>query len=206
MNTYQTKQDRLRAAVAQAEYSYGLAQAAARRLGRTAPVRHKCFISYHGADIDEVTAFIEEFSDVFIPRVVGVSDSDHFQEPVNSTDEDYIKDQIGSKYLTQSSVTIVFVGSCTWSRKYVDWEIASTVRNGTKNKRAGLMGITPASRAKNKLPARFESNVDSGYAKYYWYPKTAEELRESIEDAYQARVARASKVVGGPLMKKDKSC
>lgn len=204
--TYQVKQARLRTAVVKAELSYSVAKETAARLGRAAPVRHKCFVSYHGADIDEVTAFIEEFADVFIPRVVGVSDSDHFQEPVNSKDEDYIKEAIGAKYLTQSSVTIVFAGSCTWSRKYVDWEIASTVRNGTKNKRAGLLGITPASRAQNTLPPRLKANVDSGYAKYVWYPKTAENLRGSIEDAFQARIARTGLVVGGSLMKKDKAC
>ena len=27
-------------------------------LGTTTPVRHKCFIAYHGADIDAVTVFV----------------------------------------------------------------------------------------------------------------------------------------------------
>ena len=34
-------------------------------------MRHKCFLTYHAADIDEVTSFVEDFNGVFIPRVVG---------------------------------------------------------------------------------------------------------------------------------------
>ena len=37
-------------------------------------IRHKCFISYHQDDEDEVADFIEEFEDVFIPKELGVSD------------------------------------------------------------------------------------------------------------------------------------
>jgi hypothetical protein len=64
---YAQKLSRLYEAVRSAEVSYGLAKAAAARRGTTAPVRHKCFISYHGADIDAVTTFVEAFNDVFIP-------------------------------------------------------------------------------------------------------------------------------------------
>src|SRR4051794_1135680 len=107
---YQRK--RLVEAVNKAETSYVLAKAAAARARTLAPVRHKCFITYHGADIDAVTNFVEKYADVFIPRVIGASDSDHFKDPVTSQDEDYIKQQIGSKYLTDSTVTILFMGEC----------------------------------------------------------------------------------------------
>jgi len=79
-------------------------------------VRHKCFVSYHHTDQDEADKFIDEFEDAFIPRVLGVSDEDDF---IDSADTDYVMDQIREKYLTDSTVTIVLVGKCTWARRYV---------------------------------------------------------------------------------------
>ncbi len=77
-------------------------------------VRHKCFVSFHHADEDEVAKFIEDFEDAFIPKVLGVSDEDDF---IDSDDTDYVMDQIREKYLTDSTVTIVLVGKCTWARR-----------------------------------------------------------------------------------------
>jgi hypothetical protein len=207
--TYQQKLARLKEAATRAEMSYEVEKAFARQRGKIAPVRHKCFISYHGADIDRVTRFVEDFNDVFIPRVVGVSDSDHFKDPISSEDEEYIKNQIGSKYLSDSTVTILFVGSCTWSRKYVDWEISSSLRNSPVNKRNGLMAITPADRSQNKLPARFKDNWDGDkkYARYYFYPQSEASLRSCIEDAFQARDSRSSLIANGRgLRQRDSAC
>lgn len=189
------QRNRLLEAVNKAERSYELAKVAAARQGTTAPVRHKCFVSYHGNDIDGVTDFVESFNDVFIPRVVGVSDSDHFSDPVSSTDEEYIKSQIAARYLSDSTVTILYVGRCTWARKYVDWELSSSLRNDPVNRRNGLMAITPADRTQNTLPTRFADNWSGNnaqsYARYYFYPTTSSSLRSWLEDAFQARDDRA---------------
>jgi hypothetical protein len=204
MPTYD-QQKRLNQAVLKAELSYEFAKQTAVRQGRAAPVRHKCFISYHGADIDGVTYFVEAFNDVFIPRVVGVSDSDHFKDPVNSEEEEYIKSQIGAKYLSDSTVTILYVGQCAWARKYVDWELSSSLRNDPANKRNGLMAITPADRSTNKLPARFADNLaedHSKYARYYYYPQSDSSLRAWIEDAFTARDTRASLIDNTRALKK----
>ena len=137
MATYAQKIERPNKLVQMAELSYAAAKRVAASRGTSAAVRHECFISYHGADIDGVTDFVEQFNDVFIPRVVGASDSDHFKGPVTSEDEDYIKAQIGSRYLADSTVTILYVGACAWTRKYVDWELSSSLRNDPVNKRNG---------------------------------------------------------------------
>ena len=192
--THAQKVDRLHQLAARAESRFALAKVLAARRGTTIPVRHKCFISYHGLDIDGVTDFVETFNDVFIPRVVGVSDSDYFKDPVNSQEEEYIKAQIGAKYLSDSTVTILYIGPCTWSRKYVDWEISSSLRNDPVNKRNGLFAITPADRSVHTQPERFADNWaadDSRYARYYYYPSSEANLRDSIEDAFNARIARA---------------
>ena len=157
-------------------------------------VRHKCFISYHQDDEDEVADFIEEFEDVFIPKELGVSDDDDF---IDSDDTGYVMRRIREIYLTDSTVTIVMVGKCTWARKYVDWEVASTLRDDPNNKRSGLMAITlpSMSNSTRKLPARVDDNVlgadsDEGYARWWKYPKTEAGLRDMIQTAFDNRDSR----------------
>jgi hypothetical protein len=155
--------------------------------------RRKCFISYHHRDEAEVRAFVDRFIDVFIPKGIGggVTDDDNF---INSDDKDYVLRRIREKYLADSTVTIVMVGRCTWERKYVDWEIASTLRHDPNNVRSGLLGITlpsVAAYATRKAPVRLSANqkVDGadGYARWNQYPGSDAALRGVIEDAYSAR-------------------
>ena len=152
-----------------------------------ATVRHKCFISYQQVDEDEVAKFIDDFSDVFIPKILGVSDTDDF---IDSTDTDYVMRRIRELYLTDSTVTIVMIGKCTWARRYVDWETASSLRNDPKNKRSGLMAITLKSVASSKqLLPRVDDNVDGeqGYARWWKYPTSSALLRSHIEAALSLR-------------------
>jgi hypothetical protein len=152
--------------------------------------RRKCFVSYHVDDIDEVTAFLDTFGSEFIPRSVGVTEEDDF---VDSDDVDYIKRRIREKYMTDSTVTIVLLGGCTWSRKFVDWEISSTLRNDTNNKRMGLLVLPLPSRNNTaKLPDRVGDNWIDGdpeksYAIYRSYPVSASGLRRNINAAFDAR-------------------
>jgi len=158
-------------------------------------VRHKCFISYHhDRDQKGVENFIRNFSDkheVFRSKVVGID-----QDLVNSNDPAYIMRKIRELHLANSTVTIVMIGRCTWSRKYVDWEIASTLRNDPVNKRSGLIGIQlPNTPDSVRLPQRLEANVNSGYAKYYRYPRYTSQLDFIIEDAFNARTSRGECVI-----------
>ncbi|RYF28019.1 MAG: hypothetical protein EOO17_05425 [Chloroflexi bacterium] len=161
--------------------------------------RHKCFISYHVKDINEVKIFVDTFGEEFIPVTVGVSEGDDF---INSTNEDYIKERIRTNYLSNSTVTIVLVGSETWGRKYVDWEISSSLRNDTVNKRNGLLLLTlPSMNGNARLPQRAEDNwsagnLDTSYAKYYRTPELHDKatLRSYIDDAFQARATRDASV------------
>ena len=155
-------------------------------------IRHKCFVSFHQADEAEVDTFIEDFEDIFIPRVLGVSDEDDF---IDSDDTDYVMDQIREKYLTDSTVTIVLVGKCSWARRYVDWEVYSTLRNDKNNRRSGLMAITLPSAAdysKKQPPPRVDDNVDgeNGYARWWKYPTSGTGLRSHIDGAFDARTSK----------------
>jgi len=141
-----------------------------------------------------VENFIRNFSDkheVFRSKAVGID-----QDLVSSTDPAYIMRKIRERHLADSTVTIVIIGRCTWSRKYVDWEIASTLRNDPVNKRSGLVGIlllnTPDS---VQLPQRLEANMESGYAKCYHYPRNASQLDRMIEHAFKTRTSRGDDVI-----------
>lgn len=164
---------------------------------KTDDTRHKCFVSYHIDDIDEVTTFLDDFGSEFIPRSVGVTEDDDF---VDSDDPEYIKRRIREKYLTDSTVTIVLLGKCTWSRRFVDWEISSSLRNDPENKRSGLLAIPlPSMNNTSTLPARIKDNYVEGnaaesYALYKSYPTRAITLRSNIEDAFSARSTKGDKV------------
>lgn len=154
--------------------------------------RHKCFLSYHASDSDEVADFVEDFGDVFIPRVIGVSEEDDF---IDSDDTDYVMDRIREKYLRDSTVTIVLIGQCTWARRFVDWEVYSSLRNDKLNRRSGLMAVTLRSRADKdrQLPARVGDNVDDDklYARWWKYPTSGSSLKNMIQEAFDARTTKA---------------
>ena len=57
---------------------------------------------------------------------------------VNLADRQKIRDE----YLRDSTVTIVIVGTETKNRKHVDWEIYSSMYDGTVNKKSGILVIS----------------------------------------------------------------
>lgn len=176
--------------------------------------RRKVFISYHHDDQKELEEFINTFDhkhDIFIYRAVGITEN----SLVNSTDAAYIMRRIRELYLADSTVTLVFIGKCTCARKYVDWEIASTLRNDPTNKRSGLMGIFSKELSKiaddGKLiqfaPPRLKDNCDSQYAKCYRYPSSASNLQQWIETAFEARTKLSDKVMNSrQLYSYNRSC
>jgi hypothetical protein len=159
------------------------------------PIRRKCFISYHHADQAYVDAFIkayDELHDIFIARQLGSMPED----VIDSMDSDYVMGRIRSDYIKDSTVTILLVGRCTWARRYVDWEIQSSLRSGSVYVPNGLLGI--------KLPTftywpeRFNSNLQSeGQADCYgrwltWENATVDALSAAIEAAFMRRTTHLS--------------
>jgi len=125
--------------------------------------RRKCFISYHHADEEEVEQFIRTFDhkqDILIARGIGASMPGDI---INSTNSAYIMSQIRARYLHDTTVTIVLIGRDTWGRKFVDWEIAASLRNTEASSASGLLAITLPSAANysgKRLPDRLDDNVD----------------------------------------------
>ena len=156
--------------------------------------KHRVFISHYKGDRYEVDKFIDTFANrlgIFTPYVLGAGNNYDY---IDSSNTDYVMSQIRQKYLLDTTVTIVLVGSCTHSRRYVDWEIKTSLRQGNYTPN-GLMGIVLPSQGNSAyLPQRFLDNWNQDhfncYARYYRYPQNAYELASWIEDAYQARTTR----------------
>lgn len=172
-------------------------------------IRRKVFISHYKGDRKEVDTFIKDFSAVFIPKVLGANDNDDF---IDSTDTDYVMRRIREKYLEDSTVTIVLIGSCTHSRRYVDWEIKSSLRQRKNTTPNGLIGILLPSQGNSAhLPPRLKENWESGvancYARCRAYPESASDLSAWIEDAYKARTSRALLIKNSQdMMKYNREC
>lgn len=164
-------------------------------------VRHRCFISYHHDDEDEVQDFIKTFDeerDVFIARALG---TDIDQQIIDSDDTAYVMRRIRELYLKDSTVTIVMIGKCTWARRFVDWEIQASLRHGETVTPNGLLGILLPSMGKTApAPERLGINLkdEDGndlYARWYVYPQRKDTLANCIDDAFEARTSRADLIV-----------
>jgi len=100
--------------------------------------KHKVFISYHhmnDQDYKNSLCTLARMYNIFEDASVntgGISDE--------LTDQQ-IRTIIRDDYLRDSSVTIVLVGTETKYRKHVDWEIYSSMYNGAKNKKSGILVI-----------------------------------------------------------------
>jgi len=171
-----------------------------------AGTKRRVFISHYKGDINEVNAFIDTFANrakVFVPYVLGANDNDEYIDTDNPA---YAMTQIRKKYLQDSTVTIVLVGKCTHSRRYIDWEIKSSLQQGDSTPN-GLMGIILPSMGNSAfLPPRLEDNWEKGhancYARYWTYPNSPETLGKWIDDAYDARLNRAHLIKNSQNMMK----
>jgi len=146
---------------------------------------------------------------VFIPKAIGVSDKDDF---INSTNTDYVIQRIRDVHIQDSTVTIVLVGDCAHSRRYIDWEIKASLTQGVDRLPNGLIAIQLLSSVNGAdLPARLLKNWNAQhvncFGRYWRYPASREVLRQWIEDAFEAKRTR-SKWIQNPqeMMKYNSVC
>lgn len=159
-------------------------------------MKRKVFVSYSRIDEVEVRAFVQQWAvseGVFIPKLIGAGSR---YDLIESEEADYIMSVIRRDFIGDATVTMVLVGECTHSRRYVDWEIKASLRRGEYLPN-GLLGVTLPSRdGAALLSPRFERNWTENhvncYARYKRPPRSADELRGYIEDAFSARTDRAT--------------
>ena len=167
-----------------------------------ADVRRKCFISYHHEDQDEVDDFIRTYDndqDLFISRGLG---QEMTGDIIDSTDTEYVMRRIRELFLSDSTVTLVMLGKCTWARRYVDWEIQASLRHGDTVTPNGLLGIKLPSYSEKDghYPKRFNENLLSDedkkadrdcFARHMKYPSDSDALVNAIESAHGRRTTHA---------------
>ena len=146
------------------------------------PKRPRIFVSYQH---DPDQPYYDKFSQLFHDAYECVFDNS-LDDPVDSTNTDYIMQRIRDEYITGTSCTIVLVGPTSYQRKYLDWEIKATL-----DKEHGLIGVrlpTAPVTPDNKVvvPRRLHANIQSGYAlSLSWSQVTAsaDALKRFIADA-----------------------
>ena len=155
----------------------------------TEEVRHKTFISYHHADQEEVDEFIRTFDhdrDVFVARAIGTDEA--METLIGSDDTDYVMRRIREKYLSGTTVTLVFIGKDTWARKFVDWELAASLhQEPVSGKPNGVLAILSPQLTEAILPDRLVDNWQSGCAKCYSYPNSKTQLTKWIDEVFETR-------------------
>jgi MTH538 TIR-like domain (DUF1863) len=171
------------------------------------PKRNVFISTFHG-DRGEVDAFIYRWATqerVFTPKALCTFDNDDF---IDSDNTEYVMSEIRRKYLGDASVTILLVGKCTHSRRYVNWELKSSLRRGQSLPNGLLAYVLPSAmpqinpllnwdqQAWPHVPERLAANWNyhapqSCYARYYVMSDSSTVLTQHIEDAFADRTNRA---------------
>ena len=157
--------------------------------------RHRVFVSYyHAEDQDYRERFEGLFSDIYdiyVSESVGMDEIDPDLKP------ERIYQIIRDKYLRDSTVTVVLIGAHTWQRKFVDWEIYSSVRETSNNPRSGLLGIIlptyprpqgePTKYNRYTIPPRLHDNIECDFAKIYNWSDDPDTTQAWIHHAFKRR-------------------
>ena len=100
--------------------------------------KHKVFISYHHTNdqwAKEALLKCNEENDIFIDGSVDTGDIS------DDLSDEEIRKKIRDEYLRETTVTILLVGTETKNRKHIDWELYSSMYDGNKNKKSGILVI-----------------------------------------------------------------
>ncbi|MDC7236781.1 MAG: TIR domain-containing protein [Sphaerochaetaceae bacterium] len=168
--------------------------------------RHKTFISFHHTDQYYKNLIESKWGkqlDGYVSKSVQEGDID------TSLSTNRIRQIIRDDFIAKATVTIVLIGNSTWRRKYVDWEIGSSIRKTKNNPRTGLLGIVlPTYRPflnyysinnglKNtenggwyspyNIPPRLYDNIKCGFAKIYSWSDNNNDILEWIDKAFERK-------------------
>jgi hypothetical protein len=155
--------------------------------------RHNVFVSYHHANDeyyrDEFERLFSDKHNIMVSKSVQLGDID----PNLKTET--IRRKIRDEYLRDSSVLVVLIGKDTWKRKYIDWEISSSIRQTKFNKRMGLIGILLPSHPNygkktynpHTIPPRLYDNLGNGFATIHNWSTNKAHVQSWIHKAFDRR-------------------
>ncbi len=140
--------------------------------------KHKVFISYHhDADQECANKLQNYYQDAIIDKSL-YDDMSHLKKET-------ILEKIRLEHLKDSTVTVVLVGKHTWGRKWVDWEIYSSLRPYGDRTRNGLVGIYLPGHSRKHF--RLTDNIQSGYAIAIKWEEIDEKIIDAIHQAWNNR-------------------
>jgi len=121
---------------------------------------HKVFISYHHANdqaYKDALLKLNNVHNIFIDMSVDTGDIS------DALKDEAIRSKIRDEYLRDSSVSIVLAGADTAKRKHVDWEIYSSMYDGMRNKKSGILVINLPSSGSSHSTASHKGEKDFIY-------------------------------------------
>ena len=155
--------------------------------------RHRVFVSYYHREDqyyrNQFELLFSDIHDIMISESVEIGDID----PNLKTET--IRQKIRDEYLQDSTVTVVLVGERTWQRKFVDWEIGSSIRQTEYNSRSGLLGILLPTYPRyqfNKynpytIPPRLYDNIQCEFATIHTWSDDPYTVQSWIHNAFNRR-------------------
>ena len=151
---------------------------------------HKVFVSYHHDNDQQYrNQFEEMLENDIVSRSVDMGDIDPNFKP------ETIWQKIRDEHLRDSTVTVVLIGTQTWQRKFVDWEIGSSIRHTQYNPRSGLIGILLPTRPDYQqgtfngrtIPPRLYDNYRCEFAHIYDWSTNPSYIQNWIDEAFKRR-------------------
>ncbi|MFA4995713.1 MAG: TIR domain-containing protein [Patescibacteria group bacterium] len=147
------------------------------------PPKRKVFISFHHANDQQAYNILKR---LFSDKYEVFEDHSLNNQLINSQIAENIDRAIRERFIKGSSITIVLCGEETHKRKYVDWEINSTLLH-----EHALLGIVLPTATKNVqnqhiVPDRLAVNANSGYAHWELWDNcagSADNINMAIEVA-----------------------
>lgn len=160
--------------------------------------RHNVFISFHEKDIKYKKKFVQGMGNRIIDRSVNTGNIVDTRLKTAT-----VRQKIRDEYIRDATVTIVLVGTHTWQRKHVDWEIGSSLRKTKNNSRCGLLGIILPNHPNygktnfnpHLIPPRLADNCTTKYDPYaliyHWpIPLMPAQIAKWIDSAYMRRYGK----------------
>ncbi|WP_180699906.1 TIR domain-containing protein [Pseudomonas crudilactis] len=140
----------------------------------------RVFVSYHHKNEqwlkDDLLALNSE-AEIFFDCSVAVGDIDENLEP------QIIRQTIRRSYLSESTVLILIVGRETQYRKHVDWELYSSMYNGSKFGRSGVVVLLSPDCESSYFTAPSKKIKDALYPQYENWMSV--KSREEYESRYE---------------------
>ena len=158
------------------------------------------FISYDDRDVEQVHAFLDTHRPLLgSVRSVGVTSDDAI---ARSADEQHILAEVARRYVGEANLALVLVGNQTWTRRFVDWEVAAAAARGCSILAVPLYPSAAAVPARVRLLAEARRAVVAGHP-----PTSTAEFDDWISEAL-ATIASTSRVqptraMKTPLMRRD---